>query len=396
MKKFFLLVLCAILLITGFVSCDREEEIASTLPEELESYRKLSNFTERYFSVADSNTALEVRLPIGWSLEEENGHFKVLDGKEVVGTVFSGEGEEEMTLATTKEPNGITVKTYVGALTRDGEKQAYYRVVFSFRDSDDQSRVVSMEIKESAMDGSAMQWMNGACVRPIKGYHDIPTLSLLDGNQKQKILILGNSFVSSSHSAIATILKEMIAAGNQQGEVEYFSLGYATVSQYAREDGNFADARERIATGNYNMVLMCGLYSSADVEALRDMIALCDTVNTRLVLFPAHNEGASHIESALAKYRNMPCLNWKREIDTLLDLGLSRSLLCKEDQHGHSTNLGGYIGAHLVYRSLYGEVPPTAGYATDAIVQDALIQPLGSYVSEGMQLLAQTKINRLF
>ena len=64
----------------------------------------------------------------------------------------------------------------------------------------------------------------------------------------------------------------------------------------------------------------------------------------------------------------MFCLNWKAELDGLILGGVDRWELCIDDAHDHSRPLAGYVGAHMIYRAIYGELPT---------------QPLSSSLSQG-------------
>ena len=408
-RRVLALVLCFVLLCAALVACKEEPEMQENAdgggeapaaepiaPEELPTTRKLAAFNKHYFAVGDSNTALELMLPSGWRATLGDGLYALYEGETKVGVVCAGEHDANMTLAAEKTASDISVKTYIGKLTRSKVNEPYYQTVYTFRDTVGTERRVLAEIKQSAMDGAAMQWLNRPAAERIKGFGEVPTLRLSEGNGKSKILILGNSFVNPGHSAITDILEDLIAAGSQECTVHWFSLGYATVSKYATDAGtNFANARSHIASGDYNLVLMCGLYGSEDVTALGTIIEACEQAGSRLVLLPAHNEGSKHIESALDRYEGTECLNWKQEIDDLIGSGIERSLFCKSDAHSHSTNLAGYVGAHLIYRALFGELPPTEGYGTDAIVTPTLIAPLGDYVTKGLQRIPKDSIKYL-
>ena len=408
-KRMLAFALCLVLASTAFVACKDDsgdtdapsdgETPAITepiTPDKLPTDRKSSAFKTHDFAVGDSKTALKLMLPMDWRISGETGQRALLEDDAKIGVVCVGEVDGNMTLATDETVQGISVKTYIGKLTRSETNEPYYQVLYAFQDAKGTSCSVLVEIKQSAMDSTLMQWLNRPTTETIKGYKDIPTLSLNEGNGKTKILILGNSFVSPNHSAISAILEEVIEVGEQECEVHWYSLGYATVSKYASDTGeSFAAARDRINSGEYNLVLMCGLYGSSDVRALKDIQKLCVKTGTRLVLLPAHNEGETHISNALLQYDDLPCLNWKQEIDRLISAGVSRELFCKNDAHSHSTNLGGYVGAHLIYRALFGELPPIEGYAYDSIIQPTLIAPLGDYVTEGLQLIPESEINRL-
>jgi hypothetical protein len=106
---------------------------------------------------------------------------------------------------------------------RNTEEEA--PTVYTYGDASKAQLHVLVEVKQSAMDGALMQWLTRPAAEKIRGFNDVPALPLSKGNGKTKILILGNSFVNPSTSAIAEILKEMIDAGEKECTVHRFSLG---------------------------------------------------------------------------------------------------------------------------------------------------------------------------
>ena len=75
------------------------------------------------------------------------------------------------------------------------------------------------------------------------------------------------------------------------------------------------------------------------------------------------------------------CLEWKTEIDNFINGGVDKWALCYDDSYYHSTALAGYIGAHMVYRAIYGECPTEL--PTQAVSQYEIEHYLGDYSSTG-------------
>ena len=134
---------------------------------------------------------------------------------------------------------------------------------------------------------------------------------------------------------------------------------------------------------------MCGAYSSDDVNKLEVIKKACDASNTTLVIFPAHNESAWLAESAHKQYPNTKFLYWKDEIDSLIDKGVAYSDFCIDDMHQHSKPLAGYVGAHMIYRSVFGELPPALTNAESiGLTQTYVRMKLGQYIETGeLQLI---------
>ena len=67
----------------------------------------------------------------------------------------------------------------------------------------------------------------------------------------------------------------------------------------------------------------------------------------------------------------------------LLDTGIPWSAFCIDDQHKHSTPLAGYVGAHMIYRSMFSEMPPSIGTSVYGYSQAYIESYLGDYVTMG-------------
>ena len=192
-----------------------------------------------------------------------------------------------------------------------------------------------------------------------------------DGNY----LILGNSFISSSD--IGTLLREMMAVNDKECVFTAVSQGYATVSTYVSDSSRM----KQIENGTYDAVFICGFYSSAEVNELQALEAACKSSQTKLVVFPAHNEHQVSIDAALKKCPNVPALNWKGELDLLVESGVDKWDLCVNDAHLHSKPLAGLVGAHMIYRAIYGEIPSVKGIS--AVNLDEAERILGDYLTTG-------------
>ena len=108
----------------------------------------------------------------------------------------------------------------------------------------------------------------------------------------------------------------------------------------------------------------------------------CDISNTMLIMFPAHNENSASISAAQKANPSVRILNWRSELVNLIaEHGVDRWALCINDTYEHSTPLAGYVGAHMIYRAIYGETPKKG--LTQSISQYYVDSILGSYSSEG-------------
>jgi hypothetical protein len=59
-----------------------------------------------------------------------------------------------------------------------------------------------------------------------------------------------------------------------------------------------------------------------------------------------------------------------------------------DDQHLHSTPLAGYVGAMMIYRSIYGQMPTARMYSIDQAAYDDV---LGAYMDDPSMQLMNTK-----
>ena len=194
-------------------------------------------------------------------------------------------------------------------------------------------------------------------------------------NGNGPILIIGNSFISTSK--IGSILSEMLTRNKKTLEVKAISRGMATVATYIAD----TTLMNEIKQGKYSVVFVCGLYSSDEINNLEQLQKYCNRSKTPLVVFPAHNESAGVITKAQRKLSNISVLNWKDEIDELIYDGRNKWDFCVDDYYQHSTEIAGYVGAHMIYRSIFGEIP-SARIGT-SISQQSIATVLGDYAKTG-------------
>ena len=128
--------------------------------------------------------------------------------------------------------------------------------------------------------------------------------------------------------------------------------------------------------GYFAAVFMCGFYSTYDVPAFETFVNACKASGTPLAIFPAHNESSD--ELAVKAYPDVYFVNWKGEINALISDGVDRWDMCIDDYHKHSTPMAGYVGAHMIYRALYGEIPPVVSQYGSLYHSD-VTKTLGEY-----------------
>lgn len=179
-------------------------------------------------------------------------------------------------------------------------------------------------------------------------------------NDSKVFLILGNSFLNTSK--IAEFLSDMLITDGSNYTVEIRFGG--TVVDFASDKALISE----IENGNFAYIFQCGFYYNSAhtvtvTDSFKTIIDACKKSATSLVAFPAHNEHNVEINNMLSCYGDVYCLNWKEEINSLIESGVSYTTLtegdfCINDNYKHSTPLAGYVGAHLIYRNIFGKMPP--------------------------------------
>lgn len=231
-----------------------------------------------------------------------------------------------------KEGKGVGYRRVFGFFFDD------YRVFFEidYNEIDDKGcRYMADSIEEGKINGEAFRI-------PMEG-----------GNSSRRTIVIGNSFIRTSQ--IGDYLKLFYDRGNKYYTLESFTRNGQSVEDYAKESW-----LEQYRNGTYHVVFMCGLYNSRDEANFPKVVEACKQSNTKLVIFPAHNETYNNtVEKIREKYPDIHYLGWRDEINMFIDNGgISYWDFCIDDGDKHSKPLAGYIGAHMIYTALYGEVPP--------------------------------------
>jgi len=327
-------------------------------------------------------SSLMMNLPKEWSFMEKNpSEYTVKRHGTVIGSLHRGEvADENWVLLKTenKKKSGIS---YAFHIERDQSKnEATYRYRIPFRFSDGNTEIcltLCVDYAElSAFSKIKLQSSIG-----LKSPSDDLGFGMLSKTHaKQSVLILGNSFVNSSQ--IGSILRQMVSNNGKSMEVTAISIGMANLSTFAGRQDILSDLRQ----GKYGALFLCGFYSTSQVESIDVIRNACNASGTALVIFPAHNENNSAIDSAISRHDDTYVLNWKWEIDTLIQNGIDRAKMCVNDTHNHSTPLAGYVGAHMIYRAVYGTVPK--GSVSVGVSQSTVDSTLGSYAKTGAAYLS--------
>jgi len=350
--------------------------------------RAVSNFSTRYFSAQDSVHTLQFKYPADWTLTEADGAaFTISRNGQTVGILQAGPADSQGWK--TVSARAIVYGGYrtVEYIEKSGAGES---LRFRYRYSHEytvrgESRCLTVLVDASEMGADVRKAMyNGTELKTASTESGFGRFSELEDGT---LLILGNSFVSTSK--IGANLKDLFTKNGKSCTVSAISRSYATTQTYAQD----ADLLSFIKAGAYDAVFLCGLYSSTDVNYIKPIKQACDASGTQLILMPAHNEARSSIQSAAKAYPELEILDWKAEIDAFISAGKSKWEFCINDQHLHSTPLAGYIGAHMIYRGIYGEVPASG---TGSVTQSLLDRVLGDYPAMGiLQNLKNVQITEL-
>lgn len=338
----------------------------------------ITSFRKTGFSINGSNTMVFVQMPSDWEFEKSTNGYSITKNSQTIGTVTksvttSSDGSvnvfnSEITTNNIKVTHSINKIAYAN-------NTSYTRTLcYNYTDEKGNSKKVFITIPYQEIDSSAVYKMITEVDKGISSTEkNLGILQIQDN--RNKILILGNSFINSS--SIGSILQTMCG---DEVAVEAHSRGYAHVGTYTKD----TNMMQNISSGNYSAVYMCGFYDNNAVLDFKDMIDACEQSDTKLAIFPAHNENRSVIDSAIKKYPNTVLLDWKAEVDNFINTGIDVSNFCIPDAHNHSTPLAGYIGAHMIYRAVFNKIPQVTQFTE---VSKSQIDLLGEYVETGTIIL---------
>ncbi len=382
----FLSALLLLFLVVALSACDNstsnleEEGGTTTLAEETSSprdddlayqdieSRQTKGDQQVLLSLRDTSFSLELPLPAEWEIAEEEGELSLLRDGLPIGAVTtkSVNGPWRTVSTMEREANGIRIDLYIERCLTADAPNFRYRIVFSPLTGDDTARSITLLMRyEEIGDRAIYRLLTRSKQSAGLGFGILPQAK--GGN----ILILGNSFIGTSE--IGNTLTTMLRQNDKGGTVTALSRGYATTSTYAYDNALLS----RIRSGLYDVVFLCGFYDISEIGLIENILNACNRGGAALAFFPAHNESPSHVLAALDLYPALPIIDWCGELNALISLkGVSRSLFCIDDAHQHSTPLAGYVGAHMIYRAIYGEVP-------DGFFAGIRLAPLGSYVEDG-------------
>ena len=347
-----------------------------------------ARYTKTHYGFQSDKSLIRISYPVEWQfIENSKGSFSIYRENREIGELigaYASDTDQWTALVSqnaTIEGGAVSMK-----IEKNGEGASArfrYRVVYEYI-TGSELRAVTLVV--DCAEVSSMTEVKLFADAQVVENASSETLGLLTHIQKPcNVLILGNSFVGSSQ--IGSILSELLSVNQKTCNVTAISRGMASVYTYADD----ADMMETLARGTYDVLFMCGFYSSGAVDKLKTIVEACEKSGTVLVIFPAHNESSDVVSSACTRYKNVYCINWKAELDRLISTGVSRWDLCVDDTYDHSKPLAGYVGSHMIYRALYGESPKNA--IQNSLSQTYIDGILGNYAQVGdTKMIDDTKI----
>jgi hypothetical protein len=345
--------------------------------------RPCMGLSRKTFGLEDSLYAIRLNISSEWEMKGAGmGEYDLYYEDTRIGKIENGEASDasDWTVLATEQRAlaGMTVRQYLEKSGTGESLRFRYRYRFAYMESGEE-RVLSVSVAYTELDDFSRQALMTKTVL-LNVYTD-PMYDTLSELRGESLLLLGNSFIGSSQ--IGSILNDMMQQNGKSCNATAISRGYARVSTYTSD----ASMMNRIRNGEWGAVFICGFYDD-ETKCLGLLKDACDASGTKLIIFPAHNENSGVIEKNRNTYPTLPCLNWKSEIEALIAEGRSQWDFCVDDQHLHSTPLAGYVGAMMIYRSIYGQMPTARMYSIDQAAYDDV---LGAYMDDPSMQLMNTK-----
>ena len=335
-------------------------------------------YTSKYFLCKDSNYNIRIPLPSDWSLHRESNQKTAIkrDGIEIgwirLGKDVGVKGWESVK-HTQFDSSSLLAAYDIEYLTTSNEPKYRYRMTYTFDDTHGEQTITFAVNFDEICPALRHKMMTEWKKEKISSESNIGLLSDID--RSRPVAFIGNSFIWTSQ--VANIFSEMISSNGKSLAVDTFEYGGAQIYNFARNP----ELLKELESGKYGTVFLCGFYGKYTNEDLLTIIKACRQGNTRLVAFPAHNERQTSIDSARAYARGLTFLDWKAEIDMLIALGVNPLDMYVQDANNHSTPLAGYVGAHMVYRAIFGEIP--TGTLVGEVKTSYARAKLGDYVRLG-------------
>ncbi len=361
--------------------CERYQDIFGTAdnPSEDNAYEMFDNIgsithTNGYFGVKGGKSVLKFDYGKRWTLTKSNGVYIIKDENVEIGRLYPGIapdlGSWKTVKTEVKKIDGSNTYMYIEKYGSGVTLRFRYRYFFE--------RVVSGQAQNYTLtldytkvkEWTAQRILNYS---KIENVFTEPNYGMLSNLKDKRIYFVGNSFIG--YSNIPNILGEMAQKNGQNLRVSWKWIPNSRISHFVKD----ADIMNALKSGKYDALFLCGMYSTDDVADIDAIVKACNASGTQIVLFPAHNENASAIEMMRNKLPSLKIIDWKGEIEALIAEGRSFWSFCYDDGPRHSNDIGGYVGAHMIYRAIYGKNP--TAQMSQYVQQSDVNKVLGKYVT---------------
>ncbi len=335
-----------------------------------------SSYVKKYYASEISTLSVYLRHPEEWEFvqRDEGGADVVRDGK-TVGRMIAGGAQDldkwKIVDWKSKEEGDFKVSQFVEKYGRGITLKFRYRYLYEYIENDEDMALTLILDANQVSSVCAKRLYGEAMLEEAQTATNYGLLSNLEG---KKILIAGNSFVGTSK--IGYTLHDIVTASYKTLSVYHWSVGYARISTYIEN----VDFMNNVKNGDYDAIFMCGLYEDdKELDALDTLYSECERSDTQLIIFPAHNESKNMVRKAKNLFPELVLIDWKTEVEALITNGVDKWDMCVNDAHLHSTPLAGYVGAHMIYRAIFGENPK--GYPTRYVTKQDVEEKLGNYIN---------------
>ena len=336
--------------------------------------QKARGYISKSYGLKDSSIAFKMKFYLDWEHRASgDGDYLILRNGVEIGRVVSGMADDvadwKTILQKSAPPKQFQVTEYLeksgtGATLRFRHRFCYYYMECG------QERLLTVTIAYGEIDNYVQTQLRENAL--YQEHHTDPMYGALSHLQDKPIIVLGNSFISTSK--IDYIYNDIAMNSGKTPLMYAQSRGYASIQTYAQDSALL----KRIANGEWSAVFLCGFYGRDD-SSLGIIKNACNKSNTQLIIFPAHNESDAMIGVSTTPHPELMKINWKREIELLIKDGRSKWDFCINDEHLHSTPLAGYVGAMMIWRAIWGEMPNVT--LTSGVIDQAWADSvLGAYL----------------
>ena len=333
-------------------------------------------YSSQTFAITDKRHSLSFPVPSDWTFEKNSdGGYDIMRDVAKIGTVSYGENSDDEWISVKKK----SVPTDLYGVKHSIEKYLYqietFRHSFEYSYTEDlcELTITVMVDYEEICEETVEKLLYDSDLESLTTETNIG--ALIDIPKNRPVVFIGNSFIGSSQ--VATIFKEMIKKEGKSLTVTTRSYGGAQLSDFVSN----SSLMNEIRSGAFGTIFLCGFYGGYSQTDMQFMVEACQKGNTTVVIFPAHNENSNSIRLAKKYFPDLICIDWKSEVDALIANGVDPLDMYVEDAHHHSTTLAGYVGAQMVYRAIFGEIPtePLSNVISTTYVKSKL----GDYVNKG-------------